>query len=67
MNQKKKVSAREMRRVLGAAAPTIQQLAHNDKISQQRIVAAEARLDQAEAFRALSFGQRLRWFFRGEQ
>lgn len=63
----KKVSSREIRRVLGAAAPTIQQLAHNDGVTQQRIVALEGRMDQAEAFRALSFWQRVVWMCRGEQ
>lgn len=65
---RQKVSKRELMRVLGAGVPqTVGQLAHNDGITQQRIVALEGRMEQAEAFRALPFWQRVRWIFRGEQ
>lgn len=64
---KKRVSHRELRRVLGSGVPqTVGQLAHNDQVTQQRILALEARADQAEAFRALSFWQRVKWMLRGE-
>lgn len=68
----KKVSARELRRVLGAAAPTIQQLAHNDKVTQQRIIALEKDVLEVQInglFKVnfQTFWQRLRWIFRGEQ
>jgi plasmid maintenance system antidote protein VapI len=71
MKTSNKVSAREMRRVLGAAAPTIEQLAHNDRVSQSRIVRLEQTHDAEKelnaAFRQMSFMQRVRWFLRGEQ
>lgn len=65
---KKQPSHRELRRVLGSGVPeTVGMLVNNDQVTQKRIVALEGRADQAEAFRALSFWQRMRWLMRGEQ
>jgi hypothetical protein len=90
MKPEKNVSRRELERVLGAGVPqTVGQLAHNDKVTQQRVQALEKKLDETidaatdcdrlmakridshqawlDAFRRMSFTQRLRWFLRGEQ
>jgi hypothetical protein len=65
MTHPRKPSARELRRVLGAAAPTIGMLANNDQVTQQRIIALEAKVEVLDAFREMSFMQRLGWMFRG--
>lgn len=58
---------RILRQAYASMSEVVGQLSHNDGVSQRRIQALEARADQAEAFRALSFWQRMRWILRGEQ
>lgn len=65
-----RVSGRETRRrlnaeaafVQGQLAPLVKSLAHNDGVSQGRILKLEARLD---AFNTLTAWQRLKFLFTG--
>lgn len=55
-------SREERRRQRDLIAPSVQQLLHNDKISQKRIIALE---EWRKAREALTFWQRIAWLVRG--
>lgn len=62
----KKTSARELRRVLGGPVmKTIGDLVHDNGVTRTKVTALEAKATEADAFREMTLGQRLRWLLRG--